>query len=887
MGAYTSDVLESVPGGPKPTEQELTELRAYREQAETESLLEANEQSDREKADRADLLAIPASEIAQMYSERAYELIIDFEVGGRSEYERKYQRPEWPQGESGVTIGVGYDLGYNTLSDFDAEWHRYLSDDQFRRLAGAIGKRRSAAAQYLPQVRDIAITWDKAETVYKATTVQKFSRLVLATFPNARILHPHAFGALLSLVFNRGVALKGERRREMMNIYSKMSSKRFAEIPLEFRAMCRLWPDMAGLRKRRIVEAALFEQGLIEMDRATQVASAPPPIPAVVASSSPTATSRLESIASSDGGQGDWANQPDDITEDLESARSLDEHAELESAPAGWVAVTWVSDDDKSTEYRHIRSEDRDLRGCSFTFTPRDLELLIRANSFEPTRDNNRIVFGLRGATLEADTANPGDRGKQVERAGLRLKETRPDHAHFNCVIGVYNLRSGRLSGFAASTVPKRSAVWGYKQNPANGGNMLPCGCYSYVVGTHRGKTPGCLREGEPFTVLRSSNNLVFDIADEWDECEPFDNIHPAFQDGAGSAEFSSLGCQVIRGSYNGTTGRYSGEWADFRLALGLSPNGHGDDGKRYSYVLLTGLEAAIASKLRDQGQDTSFTPVFQSLVRLRQGSRGEAVRKLQGALRMPQDGIFTAKVKKAFAEAQKGQLHWADGVYAPKSDGDFGLAVFGGAVPPVATASADTTRHMESIASRDGSYESARLESLYAEVGRRSQLAAIDPVRASAPELPQYESVTTESLADLANYGKRVAARIERAAQELICGDSAEDVADRGNIQQQMLDAAKINDQALVDVLAKFIASHLSIINPIAGIIAEILVQKVIGPSLVDAKNRAMPAINCACTAWAKSLSARHGDVASVRVGAVAALTGQGATGTPAVAKV
>src|SRR3981081_336751 len=114
MGAYTSDVLESVPGGPKPTEQELTELRAYREQAETESLLEANERSDREKADRADLLAIPASEIAQMYSERAYELIIDFEVGGRSEYERTYQRPEWPQGESGVTIGVGYDLGYNT-----------------------------------------------------------------------------------------------------------------------------------------------------------------------------------------------------------------------------------------------------------------------------------------------------------------------------------------------------------------------------------------------------------------------------------------------------------------------------------------------------------------------------------------------------------------------------------------------------------------------------------------------------------------------------------------------------------------------------------------------------------------------------------------------------
>ena len=49
-----------------------------------------------------------------MISKKAIELIIKHEVGGRAVYEKRYQKPIWAGGDSGVTIGLGYDVGYVT-----------------------------------------------------------------------------------------------------------------------------------------------------------------------------------------------------------------------------------------------------------------------------------------------------------------------------------------------------------------------------------------------------------------------------------------------------------------------------------------------------------------------------------------------------------------------------------------------------------------------------------------------------------------------------------------------------------------------------------------------------------------------------------------------------
>ena len=58
----------------------------------------------------------------KMISKKAIELIIKHEVGGRAVYEKRYQKPVWSGGDSGVTIGLGYDCGYVTEKQFFSDW---------------------------------------------------------------------------------------------------------------------------------------------------------------------------------------------------------------------------------------------------------------------------------------------------------------------------------------------------------------------------------------------------------------------------------------------------------------------------------------------------------------------------------------------------------------------------------------------------------------------------------------------------------------------------------------------------------------------------------------------------------------------------------------------
>ena len=48
-----------------------------------------------------------------MLNKKSLDLILEFEVGGGENYYNKFlKNPSWPGEQSGVTIGVGYDLGY-------------------------------------------------------------------------------------------------------------------------------------------------------------------------------------------------------------------------------------------------------------------------------------------------------------------------------------------------------------------------------------------------------------------------------------------------------------------------------------------------------------------------------------------------------------------------------------------------------------------------------------------------------------------------------------------------------------------------------------------------------------------------------------------------------
>ena len=45
-------------------------------------------------------------------SKRALDLIIFSEVSSEQTYKRRYAKPTWPKGASGVTIGIGFDVGH-------------------------------------------------------------------------------------------------------------------------------------------------------------------------------------------------------------------------------------------------------------------------------------------------------------------------------------------------------------------------------------------------------------------------------------------------------------------------------------------------------------------------------------------------------------------------------------------------------------------------------------------------------------------------------------------------------------------------------------------------------------------------------------------------------
>ncbi|MEJ2117138.1 MAG: CHAP domain-containing protein, partial [Alphaproteobacteria bacterium] len=63
-------------------------------------------------------VAVPASSSMPGISDEAFDLIVEFEVTNQQVYEGKYRKAVWPGHSSGVTIGIGYDVGHVSKSQF-------------------------------------------------------------------------------------------------------------------------------------------------------------------------------------------------------------------------------------------------------------------------------------------------------------------------------------------------------------------------------------------------------------------------------------------------------------------------------------------------------------------------------------------------------------------------------------------------------------------------------------------------------------------------------------------------------------------------------------------------------------------------------------------------
>ena len=194
-------------------------------------------------------------------SKKAIDLIIQSEINSEKYYNQKLIHPTFPGGASGITIGLGYDLGYNTPQKIKEDWNK-LPEDAIILLQSVAGfKGDSAKTKLTTVIKNIVVPLEIAKEVFYKNTLPRFAKLASTSYPALPELFPDAIGAITSLVFNRGNALKGINREEMQNLVSLISKKDYKGIAQEVRNMKRIWvgKNLDGLITRREAEAKLIE----------------------------------------------------------------------------------------------------------------------------------------------------------------------------------------------------------------------------------------------------------------------------------------------------------------------------------------------------------------------------------------------------------------------------------------------------------------------------------------------------------------------------------------------------------------------------------------------------------------------------------------------------
>lgn len=200
-----------------------------------------------------------------MISPKAIDLIIQFEVGGRAYYEKALQKPTWAGGDSGITIGLGYDVGYNTEKQFFLDWGNQLTPNFLEPLRRVVGLKGEQAKQMLRgELLQVRIPYNAAYEVFVKSSIPRYYSLTKAIYPQLDTLNADTQGALVSMIYNRGASLSGDARQEMRAIVDMVKNKNYEGIAEEIEKSKRLWESkgLDGLVKRREAEADLVRDSL-------------------------------------------------------------------------------------------------------------------------------------------------------------------------------------------------------------------------------------------------------------------------------------------------------------------------------------------------------------------------------------------------------------------------------------------------------------------------------------------------------------------------------------------------------------------------------------------------------------------------------------------------
>lgn len=203
----------------------------------------------------------PPPPVEPVVAAPAVSLIARWEVGSPSQYERRYKRPIWPQGQSGITWCIGYDGGHQIKVVIEDDWREHPEVVDLASTAGITGGR---AKSILPRYQHIITGYDYCLEVFTERSLIEYERRTKRAFGDGYLLlRPLARGALVSLVYNRGASMVGNSRREMKAIRDEcVPVQDYACIAREIRSMKRLWKGtniQNGMDARREAEAILAE----------------------------------------------------------------------------------------------------------------------------------------------------------------------------------------------------------------------------------------------------------------------------------------------------------------------------------------------------------------------------------------------------------------------------------------------------------------------------------------------------------------------------------------------------------------------------------------------------------------------------------------------------
>lgn len=199
-----------------------------------------------------------------MISKRSIDLIIQHEIGGRAVYEKRYQKPIWAGGDSGCTIGIGYDLGYVTEKHFFSDWQGLNLNflNALKRFCGVKGE--IVKTMLRGEVLNVVIPYNMAYDVFVKKSIPKYYALTKKIYPELDSLNEDTRGALVSMVYNRGAKLDGESRKEMKAIVELVAKQDYEGIAEQIEKSKRLWENkgLDGLVIRREAEADLIRESM-------------------------------------------------------------------------------------------------------------------------------------------------------------------------------------------------------------------------------------------------------------------------------------------------------------------------------------------------------------------------------------------------------------------------------------------------------------------------------------------------------------------------------------------------------------------------------------------------------------------------------------------------